>query len=246
MDEAATLNELKAEFVDATNTSGRYACLVRDTEAQAEHADLLENLKDRLKAFKYGAIEKHDEYASNKLFQMQCRLNASACFLRMWCCLKNHEYYKAWDYLIDAQEYISYAMRAEDDDLDLGSFMKHLTRTERVVFPGYARYQSVCITVKGGVCTVCGECFTTCPHVEGLVYWGRLCRRVHPEIVSVDHTALVKNPRDRRCIFTEVETDGGIFRDYMTWGITKQSEPAKDGSARFTGRLLSNRLLDVT
>lgn len=243
--ETATLQQLSEEFIKAVNESARVAFFVRDTELQAQQTDVLLTLKNRIKAFKYGAIDAGDEAGANKLFQFQCRLNAGISFLHMWSNLKKGEFYAAWDDLIDSQEYVSIAMRAADDDIGLDEFMYHLKKVEDVVFPGYAIYNSMSAFIRGGTCSVCLKPFGNCRHVEGLVYWGRLCVRVHPELVEVDHVGLVEEPRDRRCVITEVETEDGYYRDYMTWRKAKKVQEHKDGVARFTGRLFSNKLLEI-
>ena len=243
--EAATLVQLSNEFVKAINESAKVAFFVRDAKLQAEQIEILLALKKRIKAFKYGAIDAGDEDGANKLFQFQCRLNAGASFLRMWTDLKKDKPYAAWDDLIDAEEYVSIAMRAADDNINLTEFMDRLRNTETVLFPGYMRYHSINAFIRGGECSVCGKPFGKCQHVEGLVYWGRLCMRIHPEIVAVDHVALVQEPRDRRCIITEVETEDGYYRDYMTWCVTGKAEKHSNAIARFKGRLFSNKLLEI-
>ena len=243
--ETATLRQLTKEFINAINESANVAFFVRDAKLQAEQIVILLALKKRIKAFKYGAIDAKDEDGANKLFQFQCRLNAGVSFLRMWMDLKKDKPYAAWDDLIDAEEYVSIAMRAANDDIELGRFMDHLKNTEAVLFPGYVRYHSIGAFIRGGTCSVCGKPFGECQHVEDLVYWGRLCMRIHPEIVAVDHVALVQEPRDRRCIMTEVETEDGYYRDYMTWHITEKAEKHTNKVARFKGRLFSNKLLEI-
>ena len=69
--------------------------------------------------------------------------------------------------------------------------------------------------------------------------------RIHPQIVAINHSALVEEPRDRRCIITEVETEDGYYRDYMTWRKTKKAEKHTNAVARFKGRLFSNKLLEI-
>ena len=243
--DTATLAQLTNEFVKAINESARVAFFVRDAKLQAKQIEILLALKKRIKTFKYGAIDAGDEAGTNKLFQFQCRLNAEVSFLRMWTDLKKSKPYVAWDDIIDAQEYVSIAIRAANDDIGLDGFMNHLKSAETVLFPGYARYNSVSAFIRGGTCSVCRKPFGECQHVEGLVYWGRLCVRIHPEIVAVDHVALVEEPRDRRCVITEVETKDGYCRDYMTWRITEKAEKHTNCVARFKSILFSNKLLEI-
>jgi hypothetical protein len=199
---------------------------------------------DRVKGFKYGAVAAGHEGTANKLFQLQCRLNAQRLFLRMWLALKRNEPFQAWNELVEAQEYVAMALRAAVDDIQLEEFVEHLQRAEAVIFPGFAYYQSWSVLMRGGTCTVCGRPFADCDHIEGRVYLGRMCVRVNPELISCDHIALVKDPRDRRCVITEIEADGRV-RDYMTWRVVREVAQPAEGVATYTACLFSNRLPEV-
>jgi len=243
-EETATIAELTRETIEAVNEAAKVSCLVRDAALQREQVDSLARAKDRIKGFKYGAIAAGREDAANKLFQLQCRLNAGRAFLQMWLSLKRDEPFTAWNELIGAQEYASIALRAAADDIQLGELLEHLRNTEVVVFPGYTYYQSWSVRMRGGTCTVCGLPLAECEHIEGRVYWGKLCVRVRPELVSYDHIALVRNPRDRRCVITEVEVNGQM-RDYMTWRVVSEATEAVEGVGTFKACLFSNQLLEI-
>jgi len=244
--EKATIPQLAEEYTAATAKAAKFSFLVRDTELQQEQVDTLLNLKNRIKSFKYGAIKAGDEEAANTLYHFQCGLNSHISFLTMWILLKKSDYYDAWDALIDAEEYISMAMRADDGGIGLEAFLDRLRQCEEVIFPGYRVYNSWGAVIRGGQCTVCGESFNQCAHVEGRVYWGRLCVRVQFEVIKLDHTALVDEPADRRCVIQELTTDDGWYRDYMTWRKTKKEEDRKEGTlGAIVSRLYNNRLLEV-
>jgi len=244
--ETATLPELAAEYSAAVTESARFAFLVRDTDLQLEQIKKLSVLKDRLKRFKYGAISAKDEAASNLFFHLQCGLNAMISFLRMWVFLKEPDYYAAWDRLIDAQEYISLAMRAADGGVGLENFLARLKRAEDVIFPGYSVYNSWGVIICGGRCSIRDRPFGDCEHIEGLIYWGRLCVRVGPEFVEMDHVAIVDEPRDRKCVITEITGDDGYYLDYMTLKRTKPAESKADGEAgRLTAKIFCNGMLEI-
>jgi hypothetical protein len=244
--ERATVEELLHEVGRAMDDSAKFMFLVRDTELQQEQVDLLLRLKDRVKGFKYGAIEASEENAANALFHLQCALNAQVSFLRMWIQLKRSENDAAWDSLIDAQEYVCLAMRASDGPLPLEAFLGRLREVEEVVFPGFNVYFSWSAVIRGGDCTVCGRPLSDCEHVEGLVYSGRLCHRVRAKAVRLDHVAIVEQPRDRRCVVKDLTTDDGYYRDYMTWRKTKKPEKRNEGTSRnLSARIFSNRMLEV-
>lgn len=242
----ATIPQLAKEYTVATAEMAKFGCLVRDSELQQEQIDKLLNLKKRIKGFKYGAIEAGDEPAANILFHIQCGLNAHISFLQMWILLKKGDYYAAWDALIDAEEYISIAIRAANEGVGIDDFLNRLKSVEDVVFPGYRVYNSCGFVIRGGQCSVCSKPFCECEHIEGIVYWGRLCIRVKPEIVRTDHIAMVEEPRDRRCVIMELTTGDGWYRDYMTWQKTKKAEDMEEGTlGAFVGRILNTRWLEI-
>jgi hypothetical protein len=242
----ATIPQLAEEYTAVVAEAGKFGYLVRDTELQQEQVDILLKLKDRIKAFKYGAIKAGNEEAANTLFHLQCGLNAQISFLTIWIFIKKGDYYAAWDSLIDAEEYVSIAMKAADGGFGLEEFLDRLKRVEEIVFPGYNVYSSCGAIIQGGLCTVCGKPFSDCDHIEGLVYWGRLCVRVNWEVIKLDHIAVVDEPRDRRCVITELTTDDGWCRDYMTWRKTKEAEDPKEGTlGSFVSRVFDARLLEI-
>lgn len=246
MEDKATIPQLIDEYLAAVEKASKFEYFVRAKELQQEQIERLVHLKNRIKSFKYGAIQAGQEQAANALFHLQCGLNAKIAFLEMWVLLKEDNAYEAWDKLIDAQEYITIAIRADDRGVGLEEFLDRLRTVETLVFPGYNLYNSWGAVIRGGKCTVCHKSFDECDHVEGLVYWGKLCLRVHPEIVSLDHVAMVEKPHDRRCVVTEITMEDGYYRDYMTWRKTKKDDEPEEGTiGKVVSRVFSNKLLEV-
>jgi len=244
--DTATLPQIIEAYETALAKAGRFLVLVRDTGLQKKEVEVLREFKNRVKGFKYGAIQAKDEAAANHLFHMQCGVNAHISLLEMWIKVKERQYHDAWSSLIDAQEYVSIALRAADGGIGLEAFQKHLKKIEEVVFPGFSIYNSWGAIIKGGKCSVCGRQIDACDHIEGLVYWGRLCLRIHPDIVRMDHVSLVDEPRDRRCIITEISSDDGYYVDCMTLLQTRKT-PDKDreSTGTFAGVFFSNQLLEI-
>jgi len=244
--ERVMLPQLIADYTEATRQAEKFGFLVRDTELQAEQIASLTSLKDRIKEIKYAAIRAKDERAANILFHLQCGLNAQISFLRVWIHLKEGKFYRAWDSLVDTQEYISIAMRSDENGVGLEQFLERLRRVEEVVFPGYRLYNSWGVVMSGGKCSICGRAFSECDHIEGLVYWGRLCVRAAAKFIRMDHVALVDEPRDRRCVITEITTDDGYFRDYMTWKKTKPAGKKEQGVAgKMTAKIFDFNMLEI-
>jgi len=244
--ERATLEQLADEYTAAMRESEKLAFFVRDAELQTQQIDGLIALKRRIQGFKYGARKAGDERAANMLFHLQCGLNAMISFLTMWIELKKGDHHSAWNCVVDAEEYVSIALRAADAGEGLEDFLQHVKLAEQVIFPGYPVYNSMGAVIRGGKCTVCELPFNRCEHIEGRVYWGRLCVRIHPEIVDMDHVAMVDEPRDRRCVITEITTNDGYYHDYMTLKKTRRAEDKEEGTAgRLTGVIFHNQLLEI-
>ncbi|MCR4734720.1 MAG: hypothetical protein K5829_06950 [Treponema sp.] len=49
----------------------------------------------------------------------------------------------------------------------------------------------------------------TCDNIEEKLYYGSICKRVNVTDVDMNHMALVKNPKDRRCVITKFEIEPG-------------------------------------
>lgn len=238
--ERANIQQLEKECSDAVAECMKFLCLSRDSKLQKEQSEKLTKQKDRVKSFKYGAVSAKDEKAANRLFGLQCVLNAYATFLDMLRIFKSHDFHKAWGKLIDTQDYIALAIKASDSQINFDSFSEHVAAAERSLFPGFAVYQSWGAVIRGGKCSICGQPMLNCEHLEGKVYWGRLCIRVGIEKLTPDHVALVENPKDRRCIITETTFDGST-RDYFTWKEKKITK--RDGSIQ--GVFFNNKLIEI-
>ena len=86
-DHKATIPELIQEYTQVANEAYKFGYLVRASELQQEQIEKLVKLKNRIKGYKYGAIEVKSEDAANTLFHLQCALNAQISFLTMWILL---------------------------------------------------------------------------------------------------------------------------------------------------------------
>jgi hypothetical protein len=242
--EEATLPELFREGLKMLQGAAPYLYLTRSSTLQKAKRDELTTFKERIRGFKRGAAAAEDEQAANGLFHMQCVLNAQVACLNLLIQVKGRDYHKAWCYLIDSQEYLSVAERASDEGFKLEWFRTHIENIETAIFPRIKVYNSWGAIIKGGKCTICFSPFRTCEHVEGKVYMGKLCVRVSPEIVSMDHMAIVDDPRDRRCILTEISDDDGYFHDHFTLKRKDRVEKKEGAGLMTRGIIFSNRLLE--
>lgn len=246
--ETATLPELAREYVAAVEGAARYLPYIRDAELQQTEIERLTTVKNRIRRFKNGAVQAGDEAGANTLFHMQSMLNAHVAVLQMWLHLKKGENEQAWSAMIDGEDYVAIALKADEKSgTGIDTFQQFLRDVERVIFPGFHIYNSIGAVIRGGVCTVCDQPFHTCDHIEKKVYWGRFCVRVHFEVVEADHAAIVPDPKDRRCIIKEYTGDDGIRRDYITWKpITKDGKPVESEIGMMSCVLFNMHLVEVT
>lgn len=248
-EETATVRDLAVETEVALTEAMRCMNFSYAKEIQKEQRDKLFTLKERVRGFKRGAVHVQSEPDANQFFHLQCILNAAIAHIDMLIQIKGRHFHEAWDRLIDGYEYLSVAEKAAKaadagDGFSVEIFRTLFEHAEKAFFPVMPIYQSMGIVIRGGKCSVCSGPFSTCDHSEGKVYWGKLCVRLEPEIVECDHVALVKDPRDRRCIITEISKDG-YMHDHFTWK-TKQKAEAKDGHAgKISAVLFKNKTIEI-
>jgi hypothetical protein len=193
--------------------------------------------------YKKQAADQKIEKMANKFFEIQCILNAVVSTLQLWINIKTDQLQSAWDCLIDAQEYVNYALKANAEHPLFIDFKERLQNIETVTFPPFGLYNSVGLAFTGGECSVCGQPLSSCEHIEEKIYYGVVCKRVNIENVALNHVALVKSPKDRRCIVTEFEFEEGKIFDYISRKFLREED--KEGGAKATARLLSTKTLDV-
>ena len=108
-----TFNEIVKEYNEVLKESRNMDFFVRDKILQKNEIQKLKKEKNKIKQYKLQSIKNLDEEASNVFFHFQCVLNAQISILNIWISLKDNKPYDAWKYLIDAQEYIHYALRID-------------------------------------------------------------------------------------------------------------------------------------
>lgn len=237
-----TFDEIRIEYDDFIDSCAKFNSFTRSEIIQKEKISECVKYIQIIKSYKAQAIDENNEGAANHLFHFQCMLNAMLASLRVWVSLKSDDYHTAWSSLIDAQEYIEVALKITDYD-GIRNMQSHLEAMEIALFPGWALYNSPGHTETIGKCSICGNVFTKCEHIENNIYMGQLCQRIDRKLIEADHSALVKNPKDRRCIMTKVSGDNGKMIDYFTWEETGDIKGDDEGMY-VEGVILSFHSLD--
>ena len=194
--------------------------IARDSQLQIQAIESINSFQVVVAKEKEFAISESNEQYANLLLGFACCLESIASEIAMSVQLKSSEPEKAWDHLIESQGACAGAMRAHSALEHLEKRYSHLVIVERHVFPPQS-FMSAGFTCGESTCSICGEMYGTCPHLEGLPYMGVFCQRIlsNPRI---DHTALVDVPNDKRCRVTHIGVKGG-YRNKMTGVI----EPEK-------------------
>jgi hypothetical protein len=164
-----------------------------------EAIEKLKIIKGKILTFKYDAVNKEEEDLANLMLAMQCGVNSFISELNCILSLKENLFEKAWDFLIDAQEYTMWSYRAAPHNKILPSRYQDLILLEKAYFPKMV-YLSMGAIVSNGKCSICKSLIDECDHLEGVPYMGRICQIVDYSIVDVNHIAIVEKPRDKRCI----------------------------------------------
>jgi hypothetical protein len=242
--EATTIPEILEEFNQTIGRVFNLNVFSRALALQQEEIDSLDRYIARVKQYKYWAIEKAEEPLANLFFHCQCLLQSLQASLHVWVVLKTERPSDAWSHLIDAQEYLAVASKAKPD-ANCAQFEQRLCSMEESLFPSQSLYNSAGFSETIGKCSICQQPFLKCDHLEGHIYMGQLCQRVDRQILEVNHGALVRNPRDRRCILVKHSNDDGQMIDRFTLEDVGPKKEDSDQAMHVEGVIMSFRQLDL-
>jgi hypothetical protein len=205
--------------------------ITRDSGLQKEACTKLQDPLVQIKAEKEFAKASGDEDYANLLLGCECVADALISEISMWVLLKQGRPDEAWDALVAAQSNLTSAMKAHEGFARLDDNIRRLDAIERLVFPPQLFLSSGMI-VKSQICSICGEEYEDCEHVNGRPYMGKFC------IVSlipsaVDHVAIVDKPANKRCRILKFSTEGG-YRNRMTWVVEPRDNTGKEPSKSLT------------
>ncbi|WP_201617637.1 hypothetical protein [Psychrobacter urativorans] len=228
MNDKKIFKDIRSDFCNFIDSCSHYGFYTRAIDLQRKKVLDCENYLEVIKQYKYQAIGRENEYEANQLFHMQCMINALRSYLFMWIQLKEGEFQKSWTSLVDVQEYTAIALKTNDYE-GVRIFEARLISAEKSLFPNWNRYNSCGFIETIGECSICHNLFFDCEHIENAIYMGSLCERINRKVVEINHVALVENPRDRRCIFTNISDDDGNEIDNFTLEKTGNKVDNNDG-----------------
>lgn len=200
---------------------------VRSVDLQRKKVAEIDALVERVRSYKLGAIQAQHEPAANRLFHVQCMLRAVQASLSVWVELKGGKHHEAWRLLVDAQEYKDVALLTRDYE-GIRNLEAKLNQMREALFPHFSLFSSPGWVETVGRCSICGSPFAVCDHIEKHVYMGKLCRRVDRQVLETLHIALVKSPRDRRCVIAK-RSEGDRMIDNFTLEDAGPRKPEGEG-----------------
>lgn len=234
-------NEALIERFTSTAPEIQGLCFaVRDVGLQRAIVPEAERICEDLRNAKRKAIEANAEHEANLLLGLECLARAVKSELLMWIALADRQPHSAWDALVEAQEHALLALRTPAFTPGAQGYTRRLLDMEYVLFPRLT-FQSIGLTHTGGICSICGERFQSCPHVECAIYCGTVCAEVMRGGIEIDHASLVDVPEDKRCYIQDIEVEEGAWRDVMTQMPSTRQH--KSGDSRTGGRGVAGTLM---
>jgi hypothetical protein len=143
-------------------------------------------------------------------------MNALRETLLMWIAIKEGCADDSWDHLVDAQIAARSAVRAHPTGEQYLTFGEWLHDIEHTIFPSMT-FVSSGHTCNKSKCSICNDDYGKCDHLAGRPYGGVFCSQILTEISHVDHVAIVSEPADKHCRFTEVGDYNGAKRNILSW-----------------------------
>ncbi|MGP2692309.1 hypothetical protein [Serratia nevei] len=228
-----TLIELEDEFIKFINKANSEMHLSISKKTTDRWISIIENEINYNRSYKAQIIKYNNERVSGSFLYRHCILSAFKSIFMLFRYVRINKNLEAWCSLIDAYEYLDianiYLTTYEIDNGAIGEITKKIDAIKYAIFPRDPIYTSIAMTETMGDCSICGDAFLNCEHVERKIYNGRLCQRVNRKIIEANHTAIVENPRDRRCIISTSHNDDGFQIDIFSKELIKgQIKPEPD------------------
>jgi hypothetical protein len=223
------VEEFLEEYTETVQSCERFAFLPRGMEYQKEAIKDLSDLLEKSAQIRIEVIEQEDEEAANQILALRCMINALRYDLKMWVDLKQEDWGKAWNALVDAQDSAQSARSAHEiaKQCNVKNYLGKLEMVENFVFPPQT-FNSPGLYVENFLCSICGEDYSECEHIAGEPYWGFFCQRVVDGVAGTREVSIVDNPEDKKARVTEHITDDGMIRDQLTWEKREMDEEEKE------------------
>ena len=169
-------------------------------------------------------ILQKDEKNANMWLSIESLCKSIIAGMELFLALKENKPDNAWLRLIDAQNYIHWSNTAYGLSGDIQKqLIMHFHNIEKVIFPPQ-RFQSISITTKESICSICKKKFHECDHIREEPYMGEFCTEIVTKIGQFRHLAVVEHPADKKCRITHFGDTNPPRINYMT--LEKEPEEA--------------------
>lgn len=225
------VDELITSFLLLKENCMKTGYIVRDRHYHELFAGMLKDFIKSTGQLKEAMIKENDEESANTLLAIECFCEALRSEMQMWLALKREDPNKAWNHLIDSQDWAKASTHAMYlDRLQQEHYIEKLHQIEKVVFPPQV-FNSPAMLIRNVQCSICKQDYGKCDHIAGKAYMGRFCSEVVTKIDSALHLAIVNYPYDKKAIITE-SWENGKWQDRMTWKERRDANPDRRNAAQ--------------
>lgn len=214
--------------------------LPRDIELQKGAIVEISELLEEISSVKKEAAENGNEERANQLLTLYFMSKSVKHELKMWVELKNETWDEAWDALVTAQESAEEAQGIHEIALKLNvkNHRRKLLTIEKFVFPPQV-FLSPGMVVSEFECSICGDDYEECKHIENQAYSGEVCKRIVRDIAGFREVSIVDDPADKRARVMYFTTGDGKIRNRMTWSVSDPDEHPSEMDVSEEGRNMS-------
>jgi hypothetical protein len=224
------VDEYITSFIDLKRDCLETGYIVRHMHHHERLARMLKDFMRSTVQLKEATIKEKDEDSANTLLAIECFCQALRFEMHMWLALKKEDPNKAWNHLIEAQDWVKASTRAKClERLQQEEYIEKLHQIEKVVFPPQV-FNSLSMVTKSVQCSICNEKYGKCNHIAGKAYMGRLCSEQVTDF-EFQHVAIVSYPFDKKARVPEIEQNGK-WKDLMTWIERRCPNPAERNPAQ--------------
>jgi hypothetical protein len=215
-------------FKEVTERNKKFLFYTRGVEFQKTAIAELEVVFKRAVKLKNAAIKNNDEESANFLLSLEGLVGAYINELKMLVYLKEDNSNKAWESLVNAQSSLRLAFQANPvgSTLEGEDYVQKLAFIEKLFFPPQMFF-SIGGVVSLAECAICGQEYGTCNHIKGKAYMGQICHRVIKEFKEANDVSLVTAPANKMCRVTNLTSDDGMWRDFLTWRAATKEEQTR-------------------
>jgi len=130
----------------------------------------------------------------------------------VWRDIHGGQFAASWTCLQDALDYLRAIKRFSNDSASAFDFFESQVPEIEKLYP-YKVFASIGAIIGRCECSICGADMNggDCPHLMGELYRGKIAHDIVTSIEGLDHTALVTDPADKRCV-VQIEDNDERFR----------------------------------